>query len=223
MDKFNTLTMLLYAILMCCSFIFTINIIFLKLNSHGKHSRGWFICNCSLVVFSLAAVLYVGSLFYEIHKYSEEPIDNDIVVTLYDDSVYDSKFLTEVKESYQDKKSWETYYDAVKVTVKVPEPTLEDLVITVLTHDVGRLFSIKKEYLNRTELYDVDGVLSINKYEDVTVAEINNFYFEGGELVSEHNGLEYSIRVAVDTSSIKDNKIQKYKIIESKYLETMEG
>ena len=173
MDKFNTLTMLLYAILMCCSFIFTINIIFLKLNSHGKHSRGWFICNCSLVVFSLAAVLYVGSLFYEIHKYSEEPIDNDIVVTLYDDSVYNSKFLTEVKASYQDKKSWETYYDSVKVTVKVPE--------------------------------------------------INNFYFEGGELALEHDGLEYSIRVAVDTSSIKDNKIQKYKIIESKYLETMEG
>ncbi|MFQ9150883.1 MAG: hypothetical protein ACLR6B_04325 [Blautia sp.] len=102
----------------------------------------------------------------------------------------------------------------MKVTVKVPEPTLEDLVMTVLTHDIGRLFSVK-EYLNRTELYDVDGVLSISKYENVTVAEINNFYFEGGELVLEHNGLEYSIRVAVDTSSIKDNKIQKYKIIEA--------
>lgn len=223
MENFHTLIMLLYGILMACSLIFIINVILIKQNSRGKHSRGWFAFNCTMIVFSLATALYAGSMFYEIYQYSAEPIDETTTVVLYDDSSYSSKFLTEIKESYADKKDWVAYYDAVKVTLELPEPTMQDLAVTVLTHDVRRLFVCKKSYLSRTEQYDVNGILTINKRDGGTIVAIDNFYFEGGELATEHNGLEYSVSVVIDSSSIQNNVIQRYKVIQSKYLEVMEG
>ena len=67
MENFHTLNMLLYGMLMTCSLIFIINVILIKQNSRGKHSRGWFAFNCTMIVFSLATALYAGSMFFEIY------------------------------------------------------------------------------------------------------------------------------------------------------------
>ena len=223
MDSFRSLTIVLYIIVMICSLLFIINVIFIKINSRGKHSHGLFIFNCTVIVFSLATIVDVGTLFYKMHQYSEEPIDEDCIVVLYDDSTYSSKFLNDVKIRYADKKGWDTYYDAVKVTLTVIEPSAKDLAAVILTHDFDRLFSVQEDYIKQTEQYEIGGILSIQKRDGYTISQIDNFYFKDGELATEHTGLEYQIHVAVDTSKIHDNVICDYRVIESKYLQVMEG
>lgn len=174
--------------------------------------------HCSVLVLSIVFSSYTYFILNGIQNYLHEPTGT-ISICLYQDQQTNSSLVEEIVNSFSEKKDWDTYYDKLTITIERTPATFLNFIKLFYSRDYHLLFTINKRYVSCSVLGEAEGVLSIEKSAGHSTIRVGDFSFIDGELASQHTDTYYYVKFVYDGSLENSNGIQKYKVIESKYLE----